>query len=245
VITQSRARGILLWIIPLVLTGCVFASVQLQDRVHPRWLDIALDALREHRVALMLFSALTFVPALMQSVRIKPRTPAPYIAGTLACILTVVIGWNRWLGWGMTPEAVDPEYLKLCHWAREATPVDAIFLVPPSDTAFRLEAQRAIVVNFKHVPQLSGEIIHWLDRLESVLGTREVGAFPRDYVKLLPALDAKYKSRAPAELNGVARKYGARYIIAANDWGDAYRAQQVYHTPSRTFFVYDVRSSVR
>src|SRR4029079_4518368 len=100
------------------------------------------------------------------------------------CIVLTVGTWP-WLGWGMTPEQVDDDYLQLCHWARNNTAIDAIFLVPPSETAFRPEAHRAIVVNFKHVPQLSGEIIEWQRRLKEVLGVSDFGRFPHDYVKLL------------------------------------------------------------
>jgi len=240
VIVRLPVRRLILWIIPLALAMCMLAAVQLDRQAHPRWMDLALSALRNHRAAFVLFALLAFVPALMCSIRFSPRTPAPYLIGLLACVLLVVIGWNRWLGWGMTPEDVDPEYLKLCRWAREATPADAIFLVPPSDTAFRLEAQRGIVVNFKHVPQLSGEINVWFNRLTDVLGTRDVGSFPRDYLNLLPALDAKYESRSPAELIEVGRRYDARYVVVDHDWGNAYRTQLIYRTDGRKFFVYDV-----
>jgi hypothetical protein len=240
VILKLPIRGLILWIIPLALAACVFASVQIENRDHPRWMNLALSALHNHRAAFILFTALAFVPPLMGSIRYQPRTPAPYVAGLLACIIFVVIGWNHWLGWGMTPEEVDPDYLQVCHWAREATPVDAVFLVPPTDTVFRLEAHRAIVVNFKHVPQLSGEMKVWLGRLEDVLGTTDIDAFPRDYMKLLPALDAKYESRTPAELIDVAHHYNARYIVVERDWGDAYRAQLIYRSDGRRYFVYDL-----
>ena len=53
----------------------------------------------------------------------------------------------------------DNEYLALCRWACDHTPIDAVFLVPPQETEFRYYARRAIVVNFKGVPQLAGELI--------------------------------------------------------------------------------------
>ncbi|MGE5611445.1 MAG: DUF6798 domain-containing protein, partial [Bacillota bacterium] len=64
----------------------------------------------------------------------------------------------------------DKDYRALCQWARRHTPVDALFLVPPDEQSFRLHGQRAIVVNFKGVPQLSSELPEWRRRLESVLG---------------------------------------------------------------------------
>ncbi|CAN5417322.1 hypothetical protein BH09PLA1_BH09PLA1_15210 [soil metagenome] len=239
-IRRPRARAAILWIIPLILALGVFACLSIGPRPRPPWMELALHALQGHREAFILFTILSFIPALMHSIRIVPRTPAPYVGGLLICVLVVVIGWDRWLGWGMTPEPVDADYLKLCHWAREATPVDAIFLVPPSDTAFRLEARRAIVVNFKHVPQLSGEITVWLDRLEDLIGTRDVDAFPRDYMKLLPALDARYESRSPEQLMDVARRYAARYIVVDHELGPGYRALLTYRTDTRRYFVYDV-----
>jgi len=155
------------------------------------------------------------------------------------CAGVAIFGWNRGLlGWGMTPEQVDADYLNLCHWARDNTPINAVFLVPPEETAFRLEAQRAIVVNFKHVPQLSGELMVWLDRLEAVLGTTDLEHFPHGYVQTMRALDEQYNRREPRELLDVAGKLNARYVVVSRDWGEAYRNMLV-HEESGHYFVYD------
>jgi hypothetical protein len=238
---SRRARLAILWSIPLILSAGILAAFSIESKPHPGWLDIALKALGNHRSSVILFAGLAYIPALASSRHISPRTPAAYLGGMLACVIIVVIGWNRWLGWGMTPEPVDADYLKLCHWAREATPLDAVFLVPPSDTAFRLEARRAIVVDFKHVPQLSGEMVVWLDRLENVLGTHDIDSFPRDYTKLLPALDACYEARPAKDLIAVARRYDARYIVVEHDLGPDYRNMLIYRSGSGRGFVYDLQ----
>ena len=63
-------------------------------------------------------------------------------------------------------------------WAADPahTPLDAIFLVPPQETDFRLYGQRAIIVNFKHIPQLSNEIRQWRDRYGDAAVNAELDA---------------------------------------------------------------------
>lgn len=54
---------------------------------------------------------------------------------------------------------------KVESWARQASPQDAIFAVPPSWSGFRSRAQRAIVVNFKAFPYRDGLNEAWFERL--------------------------------------------------------------------------------
>ena len=93
-------------------------------------------------------------------------------------------------------EGDDAGYRELAAWVRDNTPVDAIFLVPPDEESFRVHARRAIVVNFKGVPQLGGELPEWRDRLEKVLDLDKPGllALPRPMGRTLRAIRARYAS---------------------------------------------------
>src|SRR6185369_9789641 len=104
------------------------------------------------------------------------------------------------------------EYVAICDRIRQNTPVDSIFLVPPDEQAFRLRAQRAIVVNFKAVPQLSGELRQWRDRLRDVLDLADLNTLPRPFAATLEAIRQRYESLPPEHLEQVARKYHARYV---------------------------------
>jgi hypothetical protein len=158
----------------------------------------------------------------------------------IALPMIALIAWPH-LGVGMTPEPDDAQYRQVCLWARDPanTPIDAIFLVPPQETDFRLYAQRAIVVNFKHVPQLSGEIIQWERRLLDVLGVPDVSGFPHDYTKTLAAIGTLYEDRPAADLFAVAEKYGARYIVVDHSLGAPFGGAVVFHGEDNRYFVYD------
>ncbi len=102
----------------------------------------------------------------------------------------------------------------MCHFAREHTPVDAVFLVPPNEQLFRYHAQRAIVANFKNVPQLSSEMTEWKTRLETILG-QSLASFPARFDQTHGAIAARYDQLPFSYLKDVARKYGARYLVTA------------------------------
>jgi hypothetical protein len=137
------------------------------------------------------------------------------------CVIVIAIGVSFQVARGHAiamssiPED-DPAYLELCDWVRLNTPVDAVFLMPPQEQAFRLRAQRAIVVNFKHVPQLSRQFPAWRDRMEDVLDLPDLRQLPTPFPNTFPALRDRYEAQSPQRLSEVARKYGARYIVSGH-----------------------------
>lgn len=133
----------------------------------------------------------------------------------------------------------DSEYRALCEWARRNTPVDAIFLVPPGESGFRLHARRAIVVNFKAVPQLSGELREWRHRLRNVLHMDDLGALPRGYDVVQRALDERYASLSADQLLLTARNYRARFIVTNRAHQETPALRELFSTPSGRSFLYD------
>lgn len=106
-------------------------------------------------------------------------------------------------------------YLDVCNWARDHTPTNAVFIVPPNEQLFRFHAQRAIVVNFKNVPQLSSEMGQWRTRLEDVLD-QPLAKLPRRFDLAHAAIAERYDSLSAEHLTAVAAKYGARYVITTH-----------------------------
>jgi hypothetical protein len=151
------------------------------------------------------------------------RTAAPVVLAALIAIaagatLMAKISNAHLLGVGVLMNPQDSaDYHRLCIYARDRTPIDAIFLVPPSEQEFRLIARRAIVVNFKGVPQLSAELPEWRDRLARVLDLPPtLDALPRERFDHTLAAIAKRYGELPADhLRAVAREYHARYVVAA------------------------------
>ena len=94
---------------------------------------------------------------------------------TVGLIALVIVGWNQWIGLTLILEKPDPDYLAMAHFARDNTPLDAIFVVPPGESDFRLESRRAVVVNFKAVPQLGSELTEWAQRFARCAGPARPG----------------------------------------------------------------------
>lgn len=138
----------------------------------------------------------------------------------------------------------DAPYLELARWARGNTPKDAVFLVPPDEESFRVHGRRAIVVNFKGVPQLSAELPEWRDRLQDVLNldTRGLLALPRPMGRTLRAIRERYDA-LPAEHHvAVARKHGARFVVLTNR-ADILGARLVSPDSTAPYFLYDLSSA--
>ena len=121
---------------------------------------------------------------------------------------------------GYTPEPTA-DHMAICDYVSDPknTPVDATFLVSPSDETFRLHAQRAIIVNFKAVPQLSGELAVWQKRLCDVLDLPNLSSLPHPFPATVAAIDKRYDSLSPAQLAKVAELYGARFILTRHRLG--------------------------
>lgn len=110
----------------------------------------------------------------------------------------------------------DPDYLALCDMVRQQTDSSAIFLVPPSEQSFRLRARRAIVVNFKGVPQLSSELAQWRERLCDVLQVDDLSSLPCGLAAAEDAMRLRYDRLSPEQLHQIARRWGATYVVASH-----------------------------
>jgi hypothetical protein len=137
----------------------------------------------------------------------------------------------------------EPGYVELARWARDNTPKDALFLVPPDEESFRVHARRAIVVNFKGVPQLSAELPEWRDRLCRVLGTDTRGllALPRPMGRTLEEIRARYDALPPEHHFGAARHFGARYVVLTQRTNVSAGERLVRSDSNGRYFLYDLQ----
>jgi hypothetical protein len=97
----------------------------------------------------------------------------------------------------------------LYSWARTTDP-SSIFLVSPTQSDFRLGAERGIVVNFKCVPFYDDLILEWHDRMMAVSGGLE---FARGTISRYRELDDAYGSLSQRDLEEVALTYNASFIV--------------------------------
>jgi hypothetical protein len=93
---------------------------------------------------------------------------------------------------------------------RERTPNDARFLIPPGQNQFRLQARRAVFVDWKCAPMKGDEALEWKRRMLQVMGTVD---FPARGYELPRAADALYYARPLPELAKLARAEGLTHLL--------------------------------
>lgn len=198
--------------------------------------------INRRRGGFILFAILGCTPVLCDVVSTIRRTMLRRAiqGGMIALLLcALVVGWDRWIGIALPTREPDEGLPGLCNWVRDNTPVDAVFLSPPGEGKFRLLARRAVVVDFKCVPQLAGELRQWSDRLKSVLGVDSFDSLPHGFDKLPGALNDLYERRDSGELVEVAKQYGARYIVRERPLSVEY-APKLVPTGGHRYFLYDL-----
>lgn len=161
-----------------------------------------------------------------------PQKALPILLLVLAPVV-VASAARQQLGVAMPGEA-DAEMADVAAWAKANTATDALFLVPPHDQSFTLAAQRAEVVSFKHVPQLSKEIIEWKRRLDDVLDMN-VATLPTPMPRTMAAMADRYAALPADHLRGLAAEYGCDYTITMAPLPNA---TPVHVSPAKRYWVY-------
>jgi hypothetical protein len=95
-------------------------------------------------------------------------------------------------------------------WVRHHTPVDAVFLIPPSVSSFRSSARRAIVVNHKAFPFRDPDMMEWFSRIQDVAPLSVPSRAPPGMPALL---DGAFAHLTAADLAIVCEKYGASFVL--------------------------------
>ncbi len=181
--------------------------------------------------------------AMIGVVRQRVLGSARLLLGTVVSVCVVISLIQSWPKLGIVHEGFrgdDRAYLSVCEWARQNTPDDAVFLVPPDEQSFRLLARRAIVVNFKNVPQLSGELVEWRNRLQAVLGVDDLRQLPTPFYRTLDAIRLHYAGRSTASLAAVATRYGARYVVSVHPLDPTQVGKPVFSDAEGRYFLYDL-----
>ena len=89
--------------------------------------------------------------------------------------------------------------------------------------------------------QLSGELGEWRDRLQNVLDLRDLRTLPTPFAATLRAIRDRYAQLPPEHLEGVARQYGARYIVAARRFsGPQWERRRIDIDGNDDWFLYDL-----
>jgi hypothetical protein len=91
-------------------------------------------------------------------------------------------------------------WVKVCDWIRNSTPEDAVFITPHQQQTFKWYALRTEVVSWKDIPQDAKSIVQWHQRLREIQD-------PQQYSEM------EILMYTDEQLSGLAKKYGANYLL--------------------------------
>jgi hypothetical protein len=169
----------------------------------------------------------------------RTRTIAMGSALAGAAIMIGCMLRGPYLGYFRIP-ADSARYAAACESIRRHTPADAVFLVPPGEQEFRLLAQRAIVVNYKAVPQLSMEMDQWQKRLQAVLAASDLRWYRGTFEHTLAAMNARFEKQPPEHYRNVAEQFGARFVLVGHRLGPDWEPRRIDLDGNTSWFLYDL-----
>jgi hypothetical protein len=112
-----------------------------------------------------------------------------------------------WLGRAalVSPRLFTTTETTATRWARKSSARDALFLVPPYQSRFRLSARRAVVIDIKSPPMYLDEVVDWYRRLCDVVDAQSLES--------IPATNARWDALRPEQLLAIATKFHATYVV--------------------------------
>ena len=211
---------------PLVMLGVTLAVLLAERMPIGRRAEIALAT-----VLLVTVAALTLqIGAREEAVRaalaglsigllyLAPITLAPAVAIAASLILALIaFGWfNRELNL-VDRDIFQPTYqwadLKgddadIARWVKANTPPGAVWITPPQFEAFRLLAERPIVVDWTSIPFQEDAMREWRRRIRVVYGDAPGGGFVA-----LQGLERNYRSITPEQLAQLSAEFDAPFAV--------------------------------
>jgi hypothetical protein len=112
--------------------------------------------------------------------------------------------------WSLYVRHQESPWQEMTHWINRNTPPSSIFIAPPWEGAFWIEAERAEVVNFKRAPH-SLAILEWHERMVALNG----GPFHSRSDGALDEMRQHYQQLDAAHIAAVARAYDASYFLSS------------------------------
>ena len=105
------------------------------------------------------------------------------------------------------PPAFDDYESGVVRWARTASAVDAVFLVPPYLGEFRLLARRAVVVDTKSPPMYMDEVVAWYRRVCAIVDANETEMATFDDA------DTRWDALPADRFAAIARRFDADFVL--------------------------------
>jgi hypothetical protein len=99
---------------------------------------------------------------------------------------------------------------EMAQWIRDNTPVDAIFTIPLDIQTFRINAQRAVVVDWVMSPSIPGDLEEWYRRIGDTSG---IDIHKSKLVPSMKQLIDGYRKLDYTRAKLLQKKYGTSYFV--------------------------------
>jgi len=215
----KAGKGGRLWLWA-ALAGAAFCAKELL------FLPAASPEQKKYTVALLLFSLGALSGKNFKSAISPGRAAALALAAVLIPFLPLInyrVAERAWGNYG----GEKASWLELQRWARENTPVQAVFLVPPDTYGFRVFSLRSPVTEW-----LDGGAMHWAPGFEKDWAQRIAdlrAESPRP-----EGADLGYSAINEAGFIRLGRKNGASYAVRRS--GAALAFKTLYSNPDFTLY---------
>jgi hypothetical protein len=156
-------------------------------------------------------------PALRRVVEWPLRAPVLALgvaAIVAAAVLTLAVAGVGRPGALYAPRAhAHSDSGRVEQWARRQTPVDALFVVPPANTSFRVGARRSAFVTWKAHPFRADRMRNWLRDLQTVAPAPFDPAAGGGAYRA--AVDAAYCANDDRDWERIAQETGADFAVVS------------------------------
>ncbi len=159
------------------------------------------------------------VQRLINSVRWRQVAASAGLAVLFAGTVAIALGLGMWSpGVYVFPQRTD--WYDAQVWARNNTPKDALFITPPQiysfyDSTWRVYSGRSTVVLFSDLTDViytPGYLETWRRRFDD-LAPGAFAQFRGDFFENLAITASAFNSLSSADLQRIANKYGAEYLV--------------------------------
>lgn len=195
-----EARNLYWWTAPIVAAVLILRvyvpHAGLPENIGFRQIVVFIKPFLENRLKVEILAIFLFWMSIRKLVTIQWLRHANTIVAFLAMFLYVLPATYHQ---EVKPVEQRGDWVSMQLWAKQNTPQDAVFLIPPHHSGFRVYSERSIVVEWRDGTQQYFDIDYsyeWWARIT------QIGKNGKGYGDL-----------SPEQLVEICRKYGASYIV--------------------------------
>jgi len=211
----DAARGELSW--KIALLAAALAA--------PAWGEMDTT-----KYAAMLVTWVVMLGVLLYGVR-QRRWPLPYAVALPLGVVLLMIPASLYLRGFSLQNQQEPAWVAVQQWARDQTPLDAAFIVPPGERGFRVDSHRSVYADWNDgtqnfFNQAFGPA--WLERMQKLGFRGDQATMNRDY----RTLQAANFEGIAAELPAASQVYAVQFSDTRPEFpvvfeNDRYRVMRV------------------